>query len=70
MATKKRKKYKRITLEQARALWESGVDCERRWDDERTYASIMLIWGPCSGNSSMSDFYSTQEGLFFRVEVE
>jgi len=68
---KKRKKYKRLTLEQASALWKLGIDCERRWDDERFYVSVTRIWGPYrEGSSNEVDFYVTQDGLFFRVGVE
>jgi len=66
---KKHKKYKRITLEQARALWEAGVECERRWEDDKEYCSVTKIWGPYGHGGNMT-FYQYHDGIFFRVEVE
>jgi len=69
MNRKKRKKYKRITLQQARVLWEAGADCERRWNDEQKYESVAKIWG-AYGHKGNVAFYSFPDGMSFRVEVE
>jgi len=64
---RKRKKYKRLSYEQAKSLWLMGVNFERRWLDERKYDWLSKVWVRRDGEDY--DFY-VGDNIVFRIEVE
>ena len=62
---RKRKKYKHLSYEQAKALWLMGVDFERRWLDESKYEWLSKVWPLIEGQH----FYNGIN-IVFRIEVE
>lgn len=62
---RKRKKYKRLSYEQAKSLWLMGVDFERRWLDKPKYDWLSKVWPLADG----TDFYIGLN-IMFRIEVE
>lgn len=64
---RKRKKYKRLSYEQAKSLWLMGVNFERRWLDERKYDWLSKVW--VRRDVEDYDFY-VSDNIVFRIEVE
>lgn len=64
---RKRKKYKHLSYEQAKALWMMGVDFERRWTDEAKYEWLSKVW--VRRDEEDYEFY-VGDGIVFRIEVE